>query len=242
MWNVEIFPHIHPLTLHQLLLPTTKIAHVVLSHNQLHGAQPCLSANRSSANQEITHVLWYPKFRYTFQKHPPPLPFLSQNNPVHDPSYYFLNIRFNIIFQSTSVSPKLSFSLQISPPMSVHTSSVFHTCYTPHTSHYSGFYYLNYIWSRVQSMKLFDIQFLPFSFTSSLLDANIFLCTIFSNTLGQCFFFNVWHQESHPYASNISHPSSVPRGIYSTLHRIKWETVTFGEIIPCLRVTKTHTG
>jgi hypothetical protein len=38
---------------------------------------PFWEANRSSASQEIPHVLWIPKVHYRTHKSPPPVPILS---------------------------------------------------------------------------------------------------------------------------------------------------------------------
>ena len=52
--------------------------------------------NRSSASQEIPHILWNPTFHYLIQKCPQPVPVLSQNNPVHATLSNILKIHSNI--------------------------------------------------------------------------------------------------------------------------------------------------
>ena len=51
---------------------------------------PSWEANRFSASQEITRILWNQKIHYRIHKFPPPVPILSQLDPVHTPTSHFL--------------------------------------------------------------------------------------------------------------------------------------------------------
>jgi hypothetical protein len=64
-------------------------------------------ANRSSANQEIPHILLNLKFHYHTHNSPPLVPILSQINTVHTLPSYFSKIHFNIILPPTPILPSI---------------------------------------------------------------------------------------------------------------------------------------
>ena len=64
---------------------------------------------RSIQSNTYPNVLWNPTVHYRTHKCPPPVPILSQINPVHTPTSYFLKIHLKIIRTSTPESSQWFF-------------------------------------------------------------------------------------------------------------------------------------
>ena len=81
-------------------------------------------ANLFSASQETHRVLWNPNIHYRIHNCPPPVTILSQLDPVHALTSFFLKIHLNIILPSKG----WVFQVVSLPQISLKTTSVWLLC------------------------------------------------------------------------------------------------------------------
>jgi hypothetical protein len=141
--------------------------------------------NTSSTSERTMHVI-APEVHHCVHKRLPLISVLSQMNPVHSFWYYFLKTDFNN-------HPLLLFPILLSVPFDsgflIKTLCISpHACHTPRPSHPPRFYHPNNIW-RGQVMEILVMQFFfCLWLLSSSLYPNIFISTLFPNTLSICHF------------------------------------------------------
>ena len=116
---------------------------------------PSWEANRFSVSEEIPRISWNAMVRYRVHKYMPLVPILSQLDPIHTPTSYFLKIHLNIILPSMPGSLSLRFPHQ----KPEYTSPLPHTRYMSRPPHSSWFYHPNNIGWGVQTIQLLIMLF-----------------------------------------------------------------------------------
>ena len=161
--------------------------------------QSSWEANRFSASQEISRILWNPKVHYRSHKCRTPVPIRSQLNPIHTPTYHFLKIHLFIVLPSTSWSPKCSLSFRF-PTKTLYTpllSPILATC----PAHLIVFDFITrrVVGEEYRSLSSSLCSFLHSPVTSSLLGRNILFNILFSNTVNLRSSLTLSDQVSHPH-------------------------------------------
>jgi hypothetical protein len=74
--------------------------------------RPSWETTRLSSSQEIPCILWNPKVYYGIHKCPPPVPILSQLDPVHNLTTHLLKNHLNIILSTSLAQQELNIQIQ----------------------------------------------------------------------------------------------------------------------------------
>ena len=160
---------------------------------------PSQEANRPSASQEIPRILCNPNVHYRVYKCPPPVPILSQNNPVHAPNHTswrsililisHLHLDFPSGLLPSGFPTKTMHASLLSPKRATCPTHIILLHWITRTIFCEEF----------RSLSSSLSNFLDSTVTSSLLGPNILLSTLFSNLLSLRSSLNVNDQVSHPY-------------------------------------------
>jgi len=160
---------------------------------------PYWEAKRLSVSQGIPFILWNTKFHYRIHKSPPPIPILSQLDPAQTPhptswrSVLILSshLRLDLLIglYSSGFPTKNLYMPLLSPIRATSPAHLIFLDFITRTLLGDG--------NRSLSSSL--CSFLHSPVTSSLLEPNILLNILFSNTISLRYSRNTSDQVSHPH-------------------------------------------
>jgi len=151
--------------------------------------RPSWGANRFSVSQEIPPIFWNPKVHYCIHKCPPPVPILSQLDPVHTPTSWR-----SILILSSHLSLGLPSGLF---PSGFPTKTLYMTLLSPICATCPTHLILldcitrTILGEQYRSFSTSLCSFLHYPVTSFLLGSNILLSAVFSDTFSLCSSLNV---------------------------------------------------
>jgi len=140
--------------------------------------------------KEIPLIVWNPNVHYCIHKCPPPVPILSQLDPVYSRTLHI---------PPMPGSSKPSLSLRFPRQNSACTSPLLISAACPACLILLDWITRTILGDEYKSLSSSLCNFLQSPVTSSVLGPNILLSTLFSNTLSLHSSLNVKNQVSHPY-------------------------------------------
>jgi hypothetical protein len=147
-----------------------------------------------SVSQEIPRLLRNPTVHYCVHKSPPPIPVLSQMNPIRTLQIWFLKVHFNITLPFMFKSFECSFSFMHSSQNFVSISHL--PLCADHSDRLIPIDMITLIISGwVEIMELLVMAFFRPPVSLSLLRPDIFVSTRFSDTLRIPFSLSWWGSE-----------------------------------------------
>ena len=149
---------------------------------------------------------------------PPPVPVLSQINPVHAPHSTSWRSILVLSFHLCLGLPSGPFPSGFFHQNPACISALLHTCYMPRSSHYSRFDHRIIFGEEYGLVSSSLCSFLHSPVTLSLIVPNILFSTLFSNTRSLHSSLNVSDQVSHPY-------KTTDKIIVLYLHKVRMSTL-----------------
>ena len=149
---------------------------------------------------------------------PPPVPVLSQINPVHAPHSTSWRSILVLSFHLCLGLPSGPFPSGFFHQNPACISPLLHTCYMPRSSHYSRFDHRIIFGEEYGLVSSSLCSFLHSPVTLSLIVPNILFSTLFSNTRSLHSSLNVSDQVSHPY-------KTTDKIIVLYLHKVRMSTL-----------------